>query len=327
MVAGVLKGYSACSLIQISATISLVSSLKAPQYIVPKSFELMQSRIVTPTIFENSQKGRDLIDAKLLRKLEDPMAVELGSDNQLLTPYVSLKENTSSSCSHSRSRKAYASAIFTTLYQENHITGMSTFVEKEATPWDQTQSKLPQPQKPIFRFTHIHLKNYRAIESLPDKGKKLIESNALIREAIRFKTKQPKQGPVRRKSPDKASIPPHLGTLDSQLQKLTLSASSLGSSGTSSSDRQSLSSVASDASPGKSRTGPPRQSLQGNSAMSLREALKMRHEEEMRVKEQELRFQAERARSGSHHIRHHPYYDFVEDDSDDFDGFSEDEYL
>ncbi|KAJ9076536.1 hypothetical protein DSO57_1025232 [Entomophthora muscae] len=226
------------------------------------------------------------------------MAVELGSDNQLLTPYVSLKENTSSSCSHSRSRKAYALAIFTTLSQENHITGMSTFVEKEATPWDQTQSKLPPTPKanlPLHAYpleklvaslkrNETILNNSRAIESLPDKGKKLIESNALIREAIRFKTKQPKQGPVRRKSPDKASIPPHLGTLDSQLQKLTLSASSLGSSGTSSSDRQSLSSVASDASPGKSRTGPPRQSLQGNSAMSLREALRMRHEEEMRVK-------------------------------------------
>ncbi|KAI0226557.1 hypothetical protein L0F63_000801 [Massospora cicadina] len=137
--------------------------------------------------------------------------------------------------------------------------------------------------------------------------------------------KQSKRGVPRPKPPDSLT-PPQLGALDSQLQNLSLSTSSLDSSGASSSGRQSLSSVASDISPVNHPLRPTRVEPRATSTISLREAIRIRQEEESRrCKAQALRLQARQNLPTPPHASYYPFAMFIEDDSDDFDGFSEDE--
>lgn len=296
---------------------------------------------------------------------------------------------------------------------------MSAFAEQELKHWDQpsqytrpdTVSSTSRASAPPFRnkaeLPALHtyplesliaslkrneavLKNSRAFKTLPDKGKKLIESNALIREAIKRKTME--KGAKEKQRISSNSIPPpsrpqdsetiakrpsplskdatlpsytkRVDNINNQLQNITLSTSTLNSSsGTSSSGRQSLSSVSSelrnssDAAPGSgssSRVDLYRLVPQNNRHMStsprisasiksrssdsrgretpLREALRQREEEERMGQENTKHYQSHRQHHHHHAntpppiARYHPYFDYVEDDSDDFDGFSEDEY-
>lgn len=207
------------------------------------------------------------------------------------------------------------------------------------------------------------LNDKRACRRLPDNGKKIVESNALIKQAIQYKelhTKQRSQSVNLRTQNQFNSLPKNPSplsketkynrtkdfSLENQLQDLSLYSNPLASSSsslfndtissnnTSSSSNKLCFSSCTSLSP---ELPPPKFDpvLKSMSVeyrgrdMPLKLAINLRNEEERIRRENALRYRIRvqnHDKSSTPVSRHFPFFDFVEDDSDDFDGFSEDEY-